>query len=52
MKGKAIAVIEDMTMQRVRQATINASDVAYKGLKNKINEMEDKREFVVNQTTG
>ena len=48
MIGKATPIIEDMTIRRVKQATINASDIAYKGLKNKTSQMEAKRAFAVN----
>ena len=41
-----------MTIRRVKQATLNASDVAYKGMKNKAMQMEAKRAFVVNQQAG
>ena len=52
MKGKATPIVEDMTIRRVKQATLNASDVAYKGMKDRTMQMEAKRELVVNQQNG
>ena len=49
MKGKPIVLFGDMTMQRVKQATINASDLAYKGLRNKNNLWKEKPHLVNNK---
>ncbi|CAK8670997.1 unnamed protein product [Clavelina lepadiformis] len=34
-KGRAIQVVDDLNLRRVRQATRISSDLEYKGLKNK-----------------
>ena len=34
-KGRAIQVVDDLNLRRVRQATKISSDLEYKGLKNK-----------------
>merc|ERR1711990_152048 len=48
-RGRAIQVVDDLNTRRARKATEIASDLSYKGIKGKTDEMEIKRAALENQ---
>nr|CAB3264277.1 nebulin [Phallusia mammillata] len=49
MRGKVTPVVDDVNMRRVKQATLISSDLAYKGAKGKVQEMEMMRSNAIQQ---
>ena len=48
-RGRAIQVVDDLNTRRAKKATEIASDLAYKGIRGKVDEMEAARNILENQ---
>jgi hypothetical protein len=48
-KGRAIQVVDDLNTRRAKKATEIASDLSYKGIRGKVDEMEQARNMLENQ---